>query len=170
MSTIDRVRTAVEPLVAESGLSLYDVELNKDLLRISVQGPPGTDLDVLARLSRSISHLLDEEDPVAGRYTLEVSSPGLERALRRPEHYRDAVGEIVSVKTHPGVEGDRRIRGVLTEADDDGVVVEPEPADGDGAAEARRLAYADISRASTVFDWGPAEQPGPSRSHRKAAS
>jgi len=174
MSTLDRVQTIVEPLVAEAGLTIYDIEFNKGLLRVTVEGPPGTDLDDLARLSRTISHVFDDEDPVAGKYTLEVSSPGLERTLRRPEHFAGAVGETITVKTHPGVEGDRRARGVLIEADDDGVVVQLEAPDGDPAGDeppaVRRLAYDDITRATTVFDWGPAERPGSSPSPRKAAS
>lgn len=173
MSTLDRVRRVVEPLVADAGLSLYDVELNKDLLQVSVQGPEGTDLDDLAGLSRTISQALDEDDPVAGRYTLEVSSPGLERTLRRPEHFVGARGETISVKTHPGVAGDRRVRGVLTEVDDDGVTVHLDEEDGSAGAGAganvRRLDYADIARASTVFVWGPADRPNPPRSRRKAA-
>ena len=177
MSTLDRVRDIVEPLAGDAGLSVYDIEFNKDVLRVTVEGSPETDLDDLARLSRTISHAFDERDPVAGRYTLEVSSPGLERTLRRPEHFAGAVGETVAVKTHPGVDGDRRVRGVLVEADDDGVVLQLDSS-GDDALETgdadreatRRLAYDDIARAATVFDWGPAERPGSSRSRRKAAS
>jgi ribosome maturation factor RimP len=169
MSTLDRVDAVVAPLVADAGLSLYDIEFNKGLLRVTVEGPAGTDLDDLARLSRTVSNALDEDDPVAGRYTLEVSSPGLERTLRRPEHFTGAVGEAVAIKTHPGVDGDRRVLGELTEADDAGVVVRL-PAGGDGEATVRRIAYDDIARATTVFDWSPAERPGSSRSRRKATS
>jgi ribosome maturation factor RimP len=179
MSTLDRVRAIVEPLAAEAGLSLYDIEFNKGLLRVTVEGPPDTDLDHLARLSRTISHAFDEDDPVAGRYTLEVSSPGLERTLRRPEHFAGALGELIAVKTQPGVEGDRRFRGVLIEADADGVAVRLEPAPSESSdresnededSAVRRLAHDDIARATTVFLWGPAERPGSSPSRRKAAS
>jgi ribosome maturation factor RimP len=176
VSTLDRVRDIVEPLATDAGLTIYDIEFNKGLLRVTVEGPPDTDLDHLARLSRSISHVLDEEDPVAGRYTLEVSSPGLERPLRNPDHFAGAVGEMVTIKTYPGVDGDRRVRGVLAEADDEGVVVRPaSPEDSgdvgaDEPAATRRLAYDDIARASTVFDWGPAYRPGPTPTSRKAAS
>ena len=176
MSTLDQVQAIVEPLAAEAGLSLYDIEFNKGLLRVTVEGPPDTDLDHLARLSRTISHVFDEDDPVAGRYTLEVSSPGLERTLRSPEHFAGAVGEMITVKTNPGNDGDRRVRGVLASADDDGVAVRLEPAGKgppdsrsaeDQPGEVRRLAYGDIARATTVFQWGPAERPG-SSSRRKA--
>jgi ribosome maturation factor RimP len=171
MSTLDRVNELVAPLVDEAGFSIYDVEFNKGLLRITVLGPDAsTDLGDMTRLARSISHLLDEVDPVAGKYTLEVSSPGLERTLRRPDHFAGAIGEKVSVKTNPGVEGDRRAQGVLSAADDDGLTVEVDGADDDEATVTRRYAYDDVARATTVFDWGPAEKPGSSRSRKKAAS
>ena len=172
MSTLDRVTELIQPLVDAANFTIYDIEFNKGLLRITVEGPDGTDLGEMTRLSRSISHLMDETDPVAGRYTLEVSSPGLERTLRRADHYVGAVGETVAVKTHPGVEGDRRVKGRLTEADDDGIAVEIDPSadESDPTVATRRLAYDDIARATTVFDWGPAERPASSSSRKKAAS
>jgi ribosome maturation factor RimP len=74
--------------------------------------------------------------------TLEVSSPGVERPLRTPEHFRRFVGKEVAVKAKPGTEGERRLAGVLEAADEEGVVVA-----------GRRLAYAEIERARTVFVW-----------------
>ena len=89
-------------------------------------------------------------DPDGTRpYVLEVSSPGVERPLRVPEHFRRAVGSTVTVKTLPGAQGERRHDGVLDTADDTGIVV-------DGQA----IAYADIERARTTFSWGPAPRPG----------
>jgi ribosome maturation factor RimP len=93
--------------------------------------------------------VLDELDPVPGKYTLEVSSPGLERTLRTPDHYRRAIGEKVRIKLRAELEGTRRIEGVLTDAGDDGVTVDD-----------RRVSYADIDRARTVFEWGPTPKPG----------
>jgi hypothetical protein len=77
----------------------------------------------------------------------------------------------VSVKTNPGVGGDRRAQGELSAADDDdGITVEIDGADGIEPTVTRRYGYDDIARATTVFDWGPAEKPGSSRSRKKAAS
>jgi ribosome maturation factor RimP len=90
---------------------------------------------------------------VAGRYTLEVSSPGLERPLRRPDHFRGAVGDRVTVKTVPGTEGERRVTGVLQAADEDGITVHPDQ------GEDRRLAYAEVAQARTLFDWGTTTKP-----------
>lgn len=121
MATVDRVRAIVVPLADERGLDLYDVEQQPTSLRVLVSREGGIDIDTLAELSRAVSRALDETDPVAGRYTLEVSSPGLERPLRRPEHYAGAIGGRIAIKTVPGTDGDRRVSGVLLAADDDGI-------------------------------------------------
>jgi len=150
MSVVDRVRSLVEPLLAAEGLDLFDVEYGGGRLTVLADRPGGVDLDALTRATHRISAELDREDPVpGGRYVLEVSSPGLERRLRTPEHFQRFVGSLVSVKTMPSVEGDRRVKGVLSTADTTGITV-------DG----RHLAYDDIERAQTVFEWGPPPKPG----------
>lgn len=143
MDVVARVLPLVEPLVVGEGLELVDVQLAGGSLQIFVDRPGGLDLEAISLLSRRISDVLDENDPVPGRYVLEVSSPGLERPLRRPDHFRRFVGTTVSVKTRPGVEGERRQKGPLEEADDEGIVVA-----------GRHLSYGDIEIARTVFEWG----------------
>ena len=154
----DRVAELVEPLLDGAGHELYDVVLAGATLRVLVAG--SADLDELARLTREISTLLDEADPSPDRYTLEVSSPGLERALRTPRHFAGAVGEKIKVKTTPSTDGDRRADGVLLAADDDGVVVDT------GTGE-RRLSYGDIDKARTVFEWGSEKPVSPSKKGTK---
>jgi ribosome maturation factor RimP len=149
MSAADRVRDVVAPLVDAAGLRLYDLELAGGVLRVLVDRDGGADIDAISRLTRAVSHALDEHDPIAGSYTLEVSTPGLERPLRVPSHYIAAIGTTVKVKTRPGVEGERRVEGTITAADDDTVTVVAT----DGAA--RTLRYDDIERARTTFEWGP---------------
>lgn len=153
MSTIDRIRDIAAPLLADRGLELYDVEQHGPVVRVTVDGPDGVGLDELSKLTRTLSLALDEQDPIPGRYTLEVSSPGLERPLRTASHFQRAIGDEVTVKTRVEVDGERRFRGTLTAADDEAIVLA-----GDGAE--RRLAYADIDKARTVFTWGPAPKPG----------
>jgi len=177
MSTIDDVRALVEPMLEHRELDLYDIEFDKGRLRVSVDGPDGLPVDALTDLTRELSRALDDEDPVPGRYTLEVSSPGLERPLRRPEHFQRAVGDQVTVKTVPGTDGDRRARGTLVEADDEAVVIrlaEPDgadstPASGDDPV-LRRLGFDEILSARTVFQWGPDEARSDNRPGKKAAS
>ena len=183
MSIPERVRHLIEPLVDDHGLVLYDLDLTGGVLRVVVDQPvadepanaldgdrpTGVGMDAITPLTRAISRALDEHDPIDGRFTLEVSSPGLERTLRTPDHYRGAIGLVVSIKTSASASaagGERRLRGELTEADDDGVVVVPE-ADPD---QPRRLAYPEIERARTVFEWGPAPKPGGSARRTKRSA
>ena len=156
MSTPDRVRVLIEPIVADLGLDLYDLELNGGSLRVAVDQPGGVGMDAIASLTRAISRALDEHDPISGHFTLEVSSPGLERALRTPAHYVGALDTAVTVKTVPGFGGGRRVVGTLRAADDDGIEIETGPAAGDRL----RIGYGDIERARTVFEWGPTPKPG----------
>ena len=160
MTVADRVRDVVLPLLAERDLDLYDVEVAGPVLRVVVDRPAGLDLDVLADATRAVSRALDEADPIAGAYTLEVSSPGLERRLRTPRHFARAVGETVRIKLTAAAgtarDGERRLGGEITAADDEGVTLRT-------AEGTQRLPYGDIDRAHTVFEWGPAEKPGKGR-------
>lgn len=146
----------LEPVLAASSLELIDVEVRSGVVLVTVDREGGVDLEALTQANRAVSSILDEHDPIPGHYTLEVSSPGVERTLRTPAHFARAVGEKVTVKTRPQVPGDRRLTGTLVASDDDGLVlrIEDDPA-GD-----RRLGYSDIDRARTVFEWGPAPRPG----------
>lgn len=157
MDTTTRVRLLIEPLLDEAGVTLYDLEYNGGVLRITVQQEGGVGIATIGKLTRQISHLFDEDDPMPGPYTLEVSSPGLERALRTPEHFTGAVGSVVALKTKPGAEGDRRVKGTLVSADDTTATIAPADA---APGITRVLALHDIERARTVFEWGPAPKPG----------
>ena len=157
MAIVDRVRELVTPVVEAESADLYDVEHNGGVLRVLVDVEGGIGIDDLKRISRAVSRRLDETDPMPGRYTLEVSSPGLERPLRSPEHFRRAVGESIKVKTMPTPQGSRRIEGTLLGADDGGFDVET----GDDRC---RLHYDEVSKARTVFDWGPTLRSGPKHS------
>jgi len=159
-STVERVRAVVEPIVAAADLDLYDVELAAPILRVLVDKAGGVDLAVLGEVTRAVSEALDADDPVPGRYTLEVSSPGLERRLRTPAHFSAALGKKVRVRTVAGTEGERRVEGTLTAADDDGVTVDT------GGGE-RRIAFDEVERAKTVFEWGPTPPPGGGRQRRQ---
>ena len=156
MVTTDLIARLVTPVLHDRGAELYDVELAGATVRVLVDREGGVALEDLERLSRDISGVLDEADPMPDRYFLEVSSPGLERPLRQPRHFQAAVGSKVKIKTKPHVEGERRVDGELLAADDSGCTV----ATAEGP---RTLAYDDIDRARTVFEWGPAPKPGAPR-------
>ena len=139
----ERVREVVEPSLTAAGFELIDVERHGSVLRVTVDlSLGGIDLEGVTAATRIVSDLLDSTDLIGDRTTLEVSSPGIERSLRTPEHFRRFVGAEVAVKTRPGTEGERRVDGLLETADDEGVVVT-----------GRRLSYGDIERAHTVFVW-----------------
>ncbi len=150
----ERVRSAVEPPLSASGFEVVDVERQGTLLRVTVDRPGGIDLDGVTEATRMVNEVLDREDLMGDTTTLEVSSPGIERPLRTPEHFRRFVGTQVTVKTRAGIDGDRRLAGALEAADEEGVVVA-----------GRRLVYADIERARTVFVW-----PAPGRKAESAAT
>lgn len=156
----ERVRAVVTPPLEAAGVELFDVELVGNVLRVTIDKAGGVDLEVISETSKQVSAELDRhgDDLVPGHYVLEVSSPGIERPLRRPEHFKGAIGSTVAVKTRAQVEGERRVEGVLEAADDEGVVVA-----------GRSLAYADIEKARTRFVWPTPRQPK-SQPKRKAGS
>jgi ribosome maturation factor RimP len=160
------VHDLVIPLLSAAGLDLYDVEVGPGVVRVLIDRPGGVDLDAITAATTAISGALDAADLIGGRYNLEVSSPGLERPLRRPDHFRHFIGSTIAVKTHPGVEGDRRIEGELVTADDQGISLRTD------AGDIRQLGYADIQRARSVFSWGPRPKPtaAPPRTKRPARS
>lgn len=166
----ERIRAMVEPLVADADADIYDVTLGGGKLVVALTRSGGIDLESLTRVARALNALLDEEDPISGSYTVEVTSPGLERPLRTAEHFAGAIGESVTVRTQPGVEGDRRIRGTIAAADDDGFTVVVDDTAPDAPDHERRLAYDDVERARTTFQWGPAPKPGTSPKNKKARS
>jgi ribosome maturation factor RimP len=164
-ATIAAVTTLVAPIVADLGLDLYDLEFRGGTLRITVDTPPGSpggvDLEAISLATRLISRDLDHHDPVPGHYTLEVTSPGLERNLRTPAHFQREIGKTVHVRLRDmGVGQDRRVQGALTAADDRGFTLLT-----DTGVE-RTVPYEQVDRAKTVFVWGP--QPKPGKSPRAA--
>ena len=160
---IATVTTLVAPIVADLKLDLYDVEMRSGTLRITLDSPPGSEggisLDRLALASRLISKELDAADPMPGRYTLEVTSPGLERSLRTPAHFQRELGKTIAVRLRDVVNDERRLTGELVEAGATTMsmrLTEPPAA----AGQLRSVAYEQIDRARTVFVWGPAPKPG----------
>ena len=179
-STIGRVTRLVMPILTDLGLDLYDLEYQSGTLRVTIDRPVGApsaaavdedaegaqpaglDLEAIALATRLISRELDHEDPVPGHYTLEVSSPGLERSLRTPAHFIRSVGTLVSVRLRDiGAGGERRAHGMLEAADDETITVRTD----DGST--RTIPYTHIDRAKTVFVWGPTPKPGATKNKER---
>lgn len=161
MSVSDEVQDLLGPIVATLGVELLETEYTGGLLRLTIDAEAGVTTAQLAEVNRTVSPLLDQHDPVPGRYTLEVSSPGLERALKKSGHFRRAVGETITIKLNPDREP-RRIKGKLTVVDDDVVTVTANQVDGVDLAgpKEHQVSLFDIATARTVFEWGPSPKPG----------
>lgn len=127
---IERVRRVAAPVIANEGLELIEVELvgsiGRPTLRLYIDKAGGVTLEDCSSISRTVSAALDVEDPIEGTYELEVSSPGLDRPLRTPEHFEKYKGEKVRVKTFgplPELENRKTFVGTLEGFADGKVVV-----------------------------------------------
>lgn len=124
----DTVEKLALPIVEQAGCSLWDVEYVKEagewFLRVYIDREGGVDIDCCESVSRPLSDALDECDPIQGSYTFEVSSAGLDRALRKSAHFSQCMGRQVDVKLYRPVDGRKTATGVLTGYDDGAVVVD----------------------------------------------
>lgn len=142
----------VRPVVEAAGLELWEVSYRKEsgrrVLRVTVDRDGGVDLDTISETSERLSRRLDLEGFDGDReYSLEVSSPGLERRLGERRHFERCVGQQVKVKTAEELEGRRVHEGTLVSAGVEAIVIA-------SAGGELRVPYADIESARTVFEWG----------------
>jgi ribosome maturation factor RimP len=124
----DRLIAQFEPVMAAIGYELVDVEFvpgqGGGTLRIYIDAPSGIDVDDCAEVSHVLSELLDANDPFPGAYSLEVSSPGLDRILRTPEHFTQFVDHRVKVELRVARDGRKRYTGMLRRADGESIELE----------------------------------------------
>ncbi|MGV9560678.1 ribosome maturation factor RimP [Streptomyces sp. NPDC003401] len=149
----ERLRELLEPLVTSQGLDLEEITVDsvgrKRVLSVVVDSDTGADLDRIADVSRALSAKLDETDAMGeGEYTLEVGTPGAERALTERRHYVRATDRLVKFQLHEGGEVVARVLGV----DDDGLDVEVPGVKGRRAT-TRRLAFGDIDKARVQVEF-----------------
>jgi ribosome maturation factor RimP len=127
------VMDLAEPVAIERGLELVDVEFQaqgrRAVLRLYLDRPGGVSLDDLAEVSREVSDVLDAHDAVPGQYTLECSSPGINRRLRKAEDFARFCGKSVRVRTSTPIAGSRNFSGLLVAATSDAIEIE-DPARG----------------------------------------
>ncbi len=123
----DVLHQLIEPAVQAMGFELWGIEFlaqgQHSILRIYIDSPDGVGVDGCAAVSHQVSGVLDVEDPISGHYTLEVSSPGIDRILFRVEQYRHYIGERLKVKLRVPFDGRRKYSGVLTAVEDDEIVL-----------------------------------------------
>ena len=124
----ERVWEIAEPLIVEEGMEMVDVEFRREphgmVLRLYLDREGGVGLDDLSRVSRQVGDLLDAHNAVPGSYTLEVSSPGINRRLRRAEHFKRYVGQKIRVRTLAPLDGRRVFVGPLTAVEADAITVD----------------------------------------------
>jgi ribosome maturation factor RimP len=114
----DQLVELLAPVVSDLGYELWELEYTTQsggLLRLYIDSAEGISVEDCERVSRAVSAAMDEADPIASNYTLEVSSPGLDRVLRTVEHFARFVGEQVRVETRQLVGGRKRFVGKLSE-------------------------------------------------------
>jgi ribosome maturation factor RimP len=140
------IETMVAPVVEAAGLDLVDVtfrrEAGEKVLRLTVDRQGGVDVDTIAETSERVSRRLDVEGFDPGPYRLELSSPGVERRLRRPADFARGVGQRVEVR----IGDDPAVVGIVTSADEDAVTIGTEEGE-------RTFGYDAIASARTVVDW-----------------
>ena len=117
----------IEPVVQDLGCELWGIEKLQQgrqvVLKIYIESADGITVDDCARISRQVSAILDVEDPIPGEYMLEVSSPGVERRLFKPEHFDVCKGEKVQITLRQAFDGRRKFKGVLCGLEDEEVVI-----------------------------------------------
>jgi len=145
------VEGLVTPKINELGYDVWDVEYVKEgaewYLRITIDHADGIDIEDCEEVHRAIEVIIDEADPIEDFYYLEVSSPGIERTLRKKEHFAAIAGEKVEIRLFaPDAKGKKSYVGVLKSSDDAGVTLEAE-------GEELTLAYSAIAKANTFFEF-----------------
>ncbi|MDP1808576.1 MAG: ribosome maturation factor RimP [Actinomycetota bacterium] len=148
LEIVDRVKAVVESELESRGLEIVDLEYKREpvgqVLRFYIDRPEGINLDTCVAASEVINRLLDGSDVVKSAYTLEVSSPGIERRLTKPAHFIRFIGSKAIVKMNVARDGRKRFKGVLVKADDNGFSLET----GDGVVD---FEYNQVARANLVF-------------------
>jgi len=140
--TASELKDVIKNIVEDNGCELYDIELTEEgghkYYRVYITKPGGVSLNDCAAINNLISPIFDIEDPVDGKYFLEVSSPGIERKLTKPEHFEKSIGENVKVTLNNGT----KIKGQLKSFVDNEAEIGKE-----------KVKFDDIKKAKTYIEW-----------------
>lgn len=169
-SVTDTISAMLAPILADLKLELYDLDFNGGILKVTLDTPAGqaagVDIDQIALVTRLLGRELDHnEDAVPGRFTLEVTSPGLERTLRTPHHFAREVGKEVTIRFTSEFNGRRRLAGLLVAATDSTASVRV--AD---TAETIEFPLSIVDKAKTVFVWESQPKPNSKEAAAKRAA
>lgn len=145
-----KVTVLLEDIITNLGYDLYDVYYVKEgpdyFLRIVIDNEEGINLDDCEKVNNAINDVLDEADYIKDQYFLEVSSPGLERVLRKDKHFQSQIGNEIVLKLFKAIDKQKEIQGVLKEYNDNNLVIETEN-------KILIIEKNNISVAKTVFEW-----------------
>jgi ribosome maturation factor RimP len=150
--TVLRIWEVATQIADGEGMEVVDVELRREgsrggrVLRLYLDKEGGPNVDDLGRVSRQLSELLDSHDIVEGSYTLEVSSPGINRPLTKPEHFRRFIGKRVRIRTGDMIDGRRSFLGILSEITGDKIKIEVEGQQYD-------IPFSMIEKSNYEHDW-----------------
>ena len=146
----DRVEALITSKIIDLGYELYDIEYAKEgkdyYLRIFIDRKDGIDLNDCEKVSDSINELLDEADYIKEQYFLEVSSPGIERIIRKEKHFKDNIGNLVEIKLFKPLNKEKKIMGNLKDFDEKFITVQNED-------EEIQVDRKNISQVKTVYEW-----------------
>ena len=150
--TVSRIWEVATQIADGEGMEVVDVELRPEgsrrgrVLRLYLDKQGGPNIDELGRVSRQLSELLDTQDIVEGSYTLEVSSPGINRPLKKPEHFQRFIGKRVRVRTGDMIEGRRSFLGILNEVTGEKIKIEVE-------GKQYEIPFSMIEKSNYEHDW-----------------
>ncbi|PIP80954.1 MAG: ribosome maturation factor RimP [Gammaproteobacteria bacterium CG22_combo_CG10-13_8_21_14_all_40_8] len=150
MSNISRLNEIIQPAVAASGYEFVGIEYKPagkhSILCVYIDHENGISVDDCAICSHQISALLDVEDPIAGEYNLQVSSPGLDRPLFNAAQFQQYLGEEVKVKLHSAVKGQRNLKGKISQVVEDEISIKTE-------SEVLTFNIHQLNRANIIPNW-----------------
>ncbi len=145
-----KVEKLLEKTIVDLGYDLYDVRYEKEgkdyYLRIIIDNEKGINISDCEKVNNEINDILDEADYIKEQYFLEVSSPGLERVLRKEKHFKKQIGNEISIKLFKAINKQKELIGVLKEYNDSEIVIELDGND-------MKIELKDIAIAKTVFNW-----------------
>jgi ribosome maturation factor RimP len=150
--TLTRVWQLAAPLAEGEGMEIVDIDFRHEgsrggrVLRLYLDREGGPNMDDLSRVSRQLSELLDAQDTIDGAYTLEVSSPGINRPLKKPAHFARFVGKRIRVRTRDLVDGRRSFLGILGQVVEDSVILIQE-------GKRYQIPFSMIEKSNYEHDW-----------------
>ncbi len=145
-----KVEELLKPIVENIGYELYDVRYEKEgkdyYLRIIIDKSEGIDINDCEKVNNEINDILDEADYIKDQYFLEVSSPGLERILRKDKHFEKQIGNEISIKLFKAINKQKELIGILEEYNKEELTIKV-------GNETLKINLKDIAIAKTVFNW-----------------